>query len=167
MPLARDRRIEQASVRHLDDRIDIDVRSGALFPAGLDLIARTQHGDAMFFVILDWEAFKVWLSATLGLSHHDIHLILGLALTFGFGWLLRRPLGAWLPLGIVFVLELINEAFDFIRNIVPGWPLLPGEALVDIAITIVPPLAIILAARWNSRYFYHFRRREHIPVKVT
>lgn len=120
----------------------------------------------MFAIVLDWEMFKVWLSATLDISHHDIHLILGLALTFGFGWILRRPLGSWLPLGIVLVLELINEAFDFIRNLVPGWPLLPGEAAIDIAITILPALAIILAARWNSRHYYHFRRRKQITVKT-
>ncbi|MDQ2762514.1 MAG: hypothetical protein M3Y22_03200 [Pseudomonadota bacterium] len=120
----------------------------------------------MFAIVLDWEIFKTWLSATLHISHHDIHLILGLALTFGFGWMMRRPLGSWSPLGIVLLLELINETFDFIRNYVPGWPLLPGEAAVDIALTIVPALAIILAARWNSLHFYRFRRREQITIKT-
>ena len=121
----------------------------------------------MFFVILDWENFKVWLSAHSGLSHHDFHLILGLVLTFGIGWILRRPLGSWIPLAIVLALELINEAFDLIRNIVPGWPLLWGEATVDILITIVPPLLIVLAARWNSRHYHRFRRRDKVVVRTV
>lgn len=121
----------------------------------------------MFFVILNWENFKVWLSADSGLSHHDIHLILGLVLTFGIGRILRRPLGAWLPLGIVLTLELINETFDLVRNLVPGWPLMWGESAIDIAITVGPPLLIVLAARWNSRHFYHFRRRDKIVVRTA
>ena len=120
----------------------------------------------MFAFVLDWENFKVWLSAISGLSHHDWHLILGLGLTFGLGWMLRCPLGSFVPLGIVFVLELVNEAFDFIRNIVPGWPLLPGEAAIDVAITILPPLSIVLAARWNSADYYHFRQRQPITVRT-
>lgn len=113
----------------------------------------------MFALVLDWENFKVWLSAATGLSHHDWHLILGLVLTFGIGRLLRRPLGSFVPLGIVLALELVNEVFDFIRNLVPGWPLQPGAAAVDVAITILPALGIVLAARWNSTDYYHFRRR--------
>lgn len=121
----------------------------------------TTHGQnhAMFALVLDWEDFKVWLSATSGLSHHDWHLILGLALTFAFGLLLRRPLGSFVPLGLVLALELVNETFDFVRNLVPGWPLLPGEAAVDVALTIVPPLLIVLAARWNSAGYHRFRWR--------
>lgn len=114
----------------------------------------------MFAIVLDWEDFKVWLSATVHLSHHDIHLILGLALTLGLGAVLRRPLGSWLPLLIVFGLEVINELFDFIRYYVPGWPWTPKETLIDIAITILPALAILFAARWNSGHFHHFRRRQ-------
>ena len=120
----------------------------------------------MFGIVLDWENFKVWLSATTGLSHHDFHLILGLVLTFAIGRLLRIPLGSLVPLGIVFGLELVNEAFDFIRNIVPGWPLEYRAAAVDIAITIVPPLLIVLAARWNSADYYQFRRRKRFTVRT-
>lgn len=114
----------------------------------------------MFGIVLDWEDFKVWLSATSGLSHHDWHLILGLVLTFAIGRVLRRPLGSFVPLGIVLGLELVNEAFDFIRNLVPGWPLEYRAAAIDVAITILPPLGIVLAARWNSADYYRFRRRQ-------
>ena len=49
----------------------------------------------MIALVLGWEAFTVWLTATTGLSHHDWHLLLGVLLTLGFTWLLRLPLGAW------------------------------------------------------------------------
>jgi len=104
----------------------------------------------MFGLVLDWEAFKVWLTATTGLSHHDYHLLLGVLLTLGFGLLLRRPLGSWLPLGMVLALELVNEASDFTRYYVDGYPWGPMPMLVDIALTMLPPLAIVLAARWDG-----------------
>lgn len=109
--------------------------------------------SAMIAIVLDWERFKVWLSATSGLTHHDFHLLLGVLLTLGFGWLLRRPLGSWLPLILVFGLELINEAFDFIRYHIDSYPWGPGPMLFDIALTMLPPLAIVMAARWNSPQF--------------
>ena len=118
----------------------------------------------MFQIVLYWEAFKVWLTATTALSHHDYHLILGVLLTLGIGWLLRRPLGSWLPLGIVLALELVNEAFDFTRYYVDSYPWGPGPMLVDIAITVLPPLAIVLAARWESPFFHRFRRRPPVSI---
>lgn len=122
--------------------------------------------SAMVVVVLDWEMFKVWLSATSGLTHHDFHLLLGVLLTLGFGWLLRRPLGYWLPLICVFGLELVNETFDFIRYYIDGYPWGPGPMLVDIALTMLPPLAIVLAARWDSLDFYRFRRRPRGEIAV-
>ena len=121
----------------------------------------------MFGLVLDWEDFKVWLSRTSGLSHHDWHLILGLGLTFGLGRMLRRPLGSFVPIGVVLALELVNEAFDFIRYRIDSYPWGPGPMLVDIALTMLPPLAIVLAARWDSLDFYRFRRRPRGMIKVT
>ena len=121
----------------------------------------------MITLVLDWEAFKVWLTATTGLSHHDWHLLLGVLLTLGFTRLLRLPLGAWIPLLIVLALELVNEALDFTRYHIDGYPWGPGPMLVDIALTMLPPLAIVLAARWDSLDFYRFRRRPRGMIKVT
>jgi len=121
----------------------------------------------MFALVLDWEAFKVWLTATTGLSHHDYHLLLGVLLTLGIGALLRCPLGSWIPLMIVFALEMVNEASDFTRYYVDAYPWGPGPMLLDIALTMAPPLAIVLAARWDSPYFHRFRRRRVHTIPVT
>lgn len=113
----------------------------------------------MVRIVLDWEQVKIWLSETTGLSHHDFHLLLGVLLMLAFTRLLRMPLGAWTPLAIVLALELVNEAFDFTRYYIDSYPWGPGPMLVDIALTIVPPLAIVLAARWQSDHYHRFRRR--------
>lgn len=121
----------------------------------------------MVRIVLDWEQVKIWLSATTGLSHHDFHLLLGVLLTLAFTRLLRMSLGAWTPLAIVLALELVNEAFDFTRYYIDGYPWSPGPMLVDIALTIVPPLAIVLAARWQSDHYHRFRRRSFVvPARV-
>ena len=105
------------------------------------------------FAILEWEAVKDWLSGSTGLTRDAYHLLLGIGLTLGLTWLLRRPLGSWLPLLIVLALELVNEAFDFTRYHVAGWPWEPGPTLVDIALTIAPPLVIVVTARLTSPCF--------------
>ena len=124
-------------------------------------------GAMMVGIILWWEQVKVWLSASTGLTHHDFHLLLGVLLTLGFTRLLRLPLGAWTPLGLVLGLELVNETFDYTRYAIGGYPWTPGPTLVDIALTIGPPLAIVLAARWDSPRFRLFRRRPVFVIPVV
>jgi hypothetical protein len=133
----------------------------------LDIAADVRDGRRMErVVLLAWETTKDWLSASTGLSHHDFHLILGVLLTLGITRALRLPVGALLPLLIVFGLELINEAFDYFRYRIDGWPWVPGPTLVDIYLTMAPSLIITLAARWNSTSFLHLRRRLHHTIAV-
>jgi len=120
----------------------------------------------MTAAVLEWEKVKGWLSSSTGLTHHDFHLLLGVLLTLAFTRLLRLPLGAWTPLLIVLGLELINEASDFTRYYIDSYPSTPEPMLLDIAITILPPLAIVLAARWDSIDFYRLRRRRSHPIEV-
>lgn len=117
-------------------------------------------------VLLSWETTKDWLSASTGLTHHDFHLVLGVLLTLAITRMLRLPIGAMLPLLMVFGLELINETFDFFRYRMDAWPWEPWPTLVDIFLTMFPPLVITLAARWNSLGFHHFRRRAHSAIIV-
>ena len=75
--------------------------------------------------------------------------------------------GRVVPLLIVLALELVNEALDFTRYYIDGYPWGPGPMLVDIALTMLPPLAIVLAARWDSFDFYRFRRRPQGMIKIA
>jgi hypothetical protein len=93
-----------------------------------------------------WESFKDWLAAAVHLTHHGLHVVLGLTLTLLFTRLLRLPLDSWQPLAIVAGLEGVNEAFDFGRYHLSGWPWTPGPTLIDIALTLGPPLTLITVA---------------------
>lgn len=106
----------------------------------------------MVQIVLEWEAFKVWLSASSGLAHPVIHLIVGVLLTIAFTVLLRVPLGSWRPLLIVLAFELVNETSDFARYYIGGYPWGPLPSLIDIALTMVPPLVIVVAARLVARH---------------
>ena len=106
----------------------------------------------MIVVVESWETFKDWLSKTVHLTHHQLHLLLGVLLLLIVGRLLRRPLGSWSPLLLVSALELVNELLDFTRYRVADWPWTPRETLIDIAITLAPPLVVVLVARlWSRR----------------
>ena len=105
----------------------------------------------MFAIVLSWEAFKDWLAATIHVTHWDLHVIVGVSLFKLFGRLTHRPLTSFLPLLPVAGLEAINEAFDFGRYVMSGWPWTPRSTLIEIALTLLPSMAIIAAARLARR----------------
>jgi hypothetical protein len=86
------------------------------------LAAASRQKARMTEIVLAWAGFKDVLAGALGLTHHDLHLLLGVLLTIGIGWLLRLPLGSWLPLLAVLALEAANEVSDFTRFQMAGCP---------------------------------------------
>ena len=106
----------------------------------------------MFNILLGWEATKIWLSHNLHLTHHELHVIVGIILYFLFARLLRARYGSVRPLIPIAVLEGINESFDFMRYILSGWPWTPVATIYDIVLTLGPPMLIAVA-------FRTFRRR--------
>lgn len=111
--------------------------------------------------VLDWERFKDWLSASVHLTHHQLHVVVGLLLFVLAARLLRRPLRSPLPLLPVAVLELVNEGFDFARYYTSGWPWTAHETLVDIALTLAPPCLVVIASRIAAAV----RRRAGAPAR--
>ena len=101
----------------------------------------------MFRIVLAWESFKDWLSASVHLTHWDLHVIVGLLGFFGFGRLMRRPITSSLPIVPIAVLELLNELSDFLRAYVPDWPWAWRDTIVEIGLTLLPPLLVVVAAR--------------------
>lgn len=130
----------------------------------------------MFEIVLAWEAFKDWLSTTLHLTHWHLHIIVGLVLLVLFGRLMRRPLSSFLPLAPIAALEALNEISDFTRYYVSGWPWTPTATAIEVALTLVPPIIVIVLSRcwpfvneaWSSLWFrLRFPpRREHIHVRT-
>ncbi len=101
----------------------------------------------MLSVVLAWEGFKDWLSATAHLTHWDLHLLLGLGCFVLFARLLRRPLTSFAPLVPVAMLEAVNEGLDFLRAWIPHWAWNGRDTLVEVALTLVPPLLLAMVAR--------------------
>lgn len=130
----------------------------------------------MLTIVLAWETFKDWLAATAHLTHWDLHLILGLAFFLIFARLLCRPLTSFLPLLPVALLELGNETLDFLRAYIPHWTWNVHDTIIEVALTLGPPLALILLMR-SRRVVAHliqylwFRirfptRREFIHIRT-
>ena len=97
--------------------------------------------------VLAWERFKDWLSAAVHLSHHQLHVVVGLLLFVAFAHLLRRSVRSVVPLLAVAVLEALNEVSDFARYYFSGWPWTAHETVVDVELTLAPPLALLVVAR--------------------
>ena len=105
----------------------------------------------LFWIVLAWEDFKDWLSANVHISHWTIHFALGIALLFIFGRLLRKPLTSAAPLIPIAILEFLNELLDFLRDYVPGWVWNYRSTVIEVALTIVPPAAVVLFLRAWTR----------------
>jgi hypothetical protein len=105
------------------------------------------HGHGWFDMVLDWEALKDWLSSEFHVSHAVLHIHLGLAIYLLTSLLLRRPLGSVLPWLVVLVLELVNEASDFIRYYVSAWPWTASNTIEDIVNTLFWPTVLVVLFR--------------------
>lgn len=104
----------------------------------------------MLSLVLAWENFKDWLSNTIGLTHWDLHVIIGLVLLIVFGRIMRRPLGSFMPLVPIALLELGNETLDFLRTVYGAWYWNWPDTIVETALTLGPPLLVIVCARLLS-----------------
>lgn len=113
----------------------------------------------MYKLVLLWETTKDWVSDTLHVTHHALHFILGLLLFVLFARLGKRSIRSLLPLLPVLLLELLNETSDFLRYYFDKWPWTPTATLIDIAITMIPPIVLMLAA--NLWAWLRQRRTSH------
>jgi hypothetical protein len=98
-------------------------------------------------IVLAWESFKDWFSFSVHLTHHELHVVIGLVLFLVFSRLFRVSLASFLPLAPVALLELLNETSDYVRYRIDDWPWTPGPTLLDIALTLGPSVALILVVR--------------------
>ena len=130
----------------------------------------------MLTIVLAWEAFKDWLAASAHLTHWNLHVILGLGFFVLFALVLRRRLSSFVPLLPVALLEGGNELLDFLRAWLPHWRWNGRDTLIEIALTLVPPLALALfvralpvARRLGAAAIFRLRvppRRDPIVVRI-
>lgn len=100
---------------------------------------------------IDWYQVKLFVQHSTGFSMDALHVIAGVMLQFAAAALFRSALARPLPLIVVFLLELANEAND-LR--VEQWPepgMQYGEGAKDIFMTMILPLLIFLVARHRPK----------------
>lgn len=97
-------------------------------------------------VVLAWEAFKDWLSATLHLPHLALHALAGVLIPLLVLRIAHRSPTSLVPLAIVASLEAGNEAMDFTRYAVAGWPWQARATAIEAVVTLAPAVALVVWA---------------------
>jgi len=102
---------------------------------------------------LDWYQVKLFAQHVSGISMDSLHVIVGTALLFAAALILRTSVARPLPLFIVLLAELANEASDFRAEMWPQLAMQAGEAAKDIILTMVVPVLIFLLIRYRPALF--------------
>jgi len=108
---------------------------------------------AMQRLALDWYQVKLFAQQASGIGMDAMHVIAGALLLFAAALLLRTSVARPLPLLIVLLIELLNEASDFRAELWPQLAMQAGEAAKDIVLTMSVPLLIFLATRYRPALF--------------
>jgi len=100
-----------------------------------------------------WIEYKHYLSTLTGLSQDALHIYAALLIQFGAAWLLKRTLSSALPLLLVLLAVLLNEAGDLY---LPGNPLESWQisgSIKDLWNTILAPSLLFTMARISPQVF--------------
>ena len=102
---------------------------------------------------VDWYQVKQFIEHASGFTMDALHVIVGVLLLFAAAILTRRSVGRPLPLLIVLIIEIVNEAADFRVELWPQLSAQTGEAAKDLILTMAVPTLIFLAARYRPQLF--------------
>ena len=102
---------------------------------------------------LDWYQVKLFAQHASGISMDALHVIGGTFLLFVAALLLRTTVARPLPLLIVLLIEIANEASDFRAENWPQLAMQAGEGAKDIILTMIVPTLIFLVARYRPALF--------------
>lgn len=95
-----------------------------------------------------WGDFKIWLEHSSHVPQAAMHVIVGIALYPIFARWMKVRWGSWLPLLPILGLELVNEAIDFTRYYLAGWPYSPSRSFGDVVLTMAPIGALVIIFRF-------------------
>ena len=96
-----------------------------------------------------WYQLKLLVEHASGVSMDALHVIVGFLIFLVSAVLLRRGMGSPLPLLVLFVLELGNEAYDLNVEQWPDPGMQYGEGLKDIMLTVALPALLFAMVRWK------------------
>jgi hypothetical protein len=104
-------------------------------------------------VMTSWHEGKVVIEHAVAISHDSLHVIVGVLLLLGLGLVLRRPISSWRPWLWLFAAILWNETVDLWVEQWPDPGRQYGEGLKDLALTMLLPTVLTLAARVRPDLF--------------
>ena len=99
--------------------------------------------------MIGWYQFKLFAEHTSGFSMDALHVLVGFGLFLLAARLLKRPLSSFLPLSVLLLLELANEAYDLSVEIWPTFASQLGEGAKDVILTMALPTLVLAIARWR------------------
>ena len=100
---------------------------------------------------VDWYQVKLFVRHASGMTMDSLHVMLGVILLFAFSLVLRTSVARPLPLLIVLLIAVLNEAADFRVEIWPQLVMQSGEAAKDLILTMLLPALIFLVARYRPK----------------
>lgn len=110
--------------------------------------------------MMDWYEAKLFVEQATTLSMDALHVFAGMFLFFGLALLLRRPVSDPRPWLGVLLATLLNEIADLWVDLWPSPGLQFGEAVKDVAVTMLLPTVILLTARHLPRLYQVKAARE-------
>jgi hypothetical protein len=96
-----------------------------------------------------WYQFKLFAEHASGVSMDALHVLVGFSLFLLAARLVKRPISSFLPLLVLLLLELSNEAYDLSVEIWPTFAKQLGEGAKDIILTMGLPALVLSIARWR------------------
>ena len=108
---------------------------------------------AMQRLALDWYQVKLFFQHASGMSMDALHVIVGVVLMFAAALVLRTSVARPVPLLVVLLAAIANEASDFRAEIWPELGMQSGESAKDVLLTLAIPLLIFLVARYRPKLF--------------
>ena len=104
-------------------------------------------------VMFSWHQGKLFVEHVVQVSHDTLHLVVGVLVWIAAALLIRRPLGAWMPLVWVLVFILWNEAVDLRTERWPDPGMQLGEGAKDVVLTLLLPTLLMFAIRARPELF--------------
>jgi hypothetical protein len=93
---------------------------------------------------------KVWIEQHVGLEQDALHVHVALLLYLSAMFAFRRGWRSPLPFLVVLGIELLNEAYDLLKQFSQNEPLRYHESVKDAWNTMVWPTALLLIGRYTN-----------------
>lgn len=109
--------------------------------------------NALGGAMSSWHQAKLFLEHSVAVSNDALHVILGVVVQLIAALLLRRPVSALTPWLAALAITIWNEAVDLWSDQWPHAGMQYGESAKDVALTMLLPTALLLAARLRPDLF--------------